>query len=141
MLIGIAGALAGILVLSFLVLRPIGNWRTEAEVSANSARTSYELVATAAALAGDVEAPSPQGNVPIRQAVTRSADVADIVIVRFGDSSGEQIEIQPAPVAGDTLFAWLSTLRTEYGVSVAFADIAQNSDGLVNAQVLVLERQ
>ena len=140
MLIAIAGGLAGILLLSFVVIRPIIDWRSNANQRADAARTNYELVATAAAMSGVVETPSPQRNVPLRQAVTQSAAAANIVIVRFGDASGNQIEIQPAPTPGDTLFQWFNTLREEYGISVVFADLAQNSDGLVNAQVLTLER-
>ena len=78
---------------------------------------------------------------PLRQAVTRSAAQSEIVIVRFGDATEGQIEVQPEPVAGDKLFAWLHALKSDYGVSVAFADMAQSQEGLINAQVLVLERQ
>ena len=46
LLISVAGVLAGLLILSFFIVRPIGSWREDADRRADTARSNYELVAT-----------------------------------------------------------------------------------------------
>ena len=140
LLIAIAGALAGVLILSMLVIRPLGQWRADAERDAERARNGYELVASAAALAGHSTAPSPQSDVPLRQAITLSAAAVGIELMRIGSEADGQIETQPETASGDQLFEWLAVLEAQYGVNVAFADIQSISEGTVNAQVIVFER-
>lgn len=140
LLIMIAGGLAGALFVSMLVVRPLAQWRDNAARDAARARDGYELVATAAALAGRSAAPAPQNTVPLRQAITLSAAEAGIELIRIGTETDGQIETQPDLASGDRLFQWLANLEAQYGVTVAFADIQNTADGAVNAQVLIFER-
>lgn len=141
MLVAVAGALALLLAISMLIIRPLTSWRSDASASAQSARSTYELVAQAAATGGGQAGPqAPGANVPLRNAVTQSSAAAGIELLRIGADTGGQIEVQPAPINGDQLFAWLGTLETQFGVSVAFADMSRDENGLVAAQVLVFER-
>jgi type II secretory pathway component PulM len=139
-LVMIAAVLAGVLAISLFVVKPVAQWRADAAQEASRARDSYEMVASAAAMAGQAIAPAPQDAVPIRQAITMAAQDAQIELIRIGSESSGQIETQPAPVDGERLFQWLGALETQYGVTVAFADISSGGDGVVNAQVLVFER-
>lgn len=137
----VAAALAGVLVLSLGVIRPLADWRENAKSSVSSARDAYELTAAAAAVSGG-QAPAQQSvQTPLRQIFVSTAAAAGIELVRIGSEDNNQLEIQIAPVDGDVLFAWLSDLEARYGVTVAFADIARDDAGQVNAQVLVFERR
>lgn len=140
LLIMIAAGLAGILFVSMLVVRPLGQWRIDAARNTESARDGYELVASAAALSGRSTAMAPQNTVPLRQAITVSAAEAGVELIRIGTETNGQIETQPDVASGDQLFQWFANLEAQYGVIVAFADIQSATDGAVNAQVLVFER-
>jgi general secretion pathway protein M len=137
----IAAGLAGVLLVTFAILLPLSALSASAAQRANSARSGYELTATAAALAGTSAPIAEDGATPLRQAVIATAGAAGIELIRIGAETDGQLEIQAAPVGGDVFFAWLSQLYSQYGASVAFADIARAEGGLVNPQVLVLERQ
>ncbi|MHA7872148.1 MAG: type II secretion system protein GspM [Hyphococcus sp.] len=140
-LIGVLGAVAALFLVLQFVVAPIFDWRDRAGARAAQAQDGFALVATAAAQgASSGEATAPQNQAPLRQAVTQSASTAQIDLLRIGAVVNNQIEVQPEDIDGDTLFRWLSALQRQYGVSVAFADIARGENGLVKAQVLVFER-
>lgn len=140
LMIMIAAGLAGLLLLSLGIIRPLADFRSDAARKAASARDGYELTAAAAAVAGGGDTAAPQGGAPLRQAVLESARAAGIEIVRIGSENNGQLEIQAAPVDGDIFFNWLALMQSRYGASVAAADIARGEDGVVTPQVLVLER-
>lgn len=133
------GAVAAIFVALQFVLKPLADWRADAAQRASQARDGYEMVATAAAQ-GARPSDAPQGQVPLRQALTASSAATRIDLVRIGAEENGQIEVQPEDVDGERLFQWLATLQSQYGVTVAFADIRRGDGGLVKAQVLVFER-
>ena len=140
-LVGVAGALALLFAASFLVIRPLAAWRSDAAAQAQSAQSTFKLVTQAAASGGGVATPAaPNAGVPLRNAVTQSSASAGIELLRIGADAGGQIEVQPAPTDGERLFAWLGVLQQQFGVSVAFADMSRDENGLVSAQVLVFER-
>ena len=113
LLVAIAGGLAGILLLSLLVVRPLSQWRADAARDADRARDAYELVASAAAVSGRSLAPAPQMATPLRQAITQSAAAAGIEILRIGAETDGQIETQPGVTNGEQLFQWFARLETE----------------------------
>ena len=135
-----AGALFLVLFVSLAVVRPIAQWRGDAAQRAERSRDGYELVASAAAVGAGEASPAARASTPLRQAITASASAARIDLVRIGAEANGQIEVQPQPVDGEQLFQWLAALESRYGVTVAFADMSRDDGGVVNAQVLVLER-
>ena len=139
-LLSVLGALTFGFLLWQFAWSPLNNWRGNERTRAEQAQDGFELVATAAAQGRVDTAAAPQSQVPLRQALTQSAVSFGIELVRVGATVNGQIEIQPADISGDILFQWISMLQSEYGVSVAFADISRNDDGLTKAQVLVFER-
>ncbi len=140
-LVMIAAGLAGLLLISLAVVRPLLDLRADAERRAQVARDDYELTAAAAAVAGGGAQLSGDTQTPMRQAVIATAASAGIELVRIGAETDGQLEIQAAPVSGDIFFSWLGQLQGGYGASVAFADVTRGEAGLVNPQVLVLERR
>lgn len=137
----VAAALAVVLLLSLGVVRPLAQWRFDAQSSVRSARDAYELTAAAAAVSTGAAPIASDARTPLRQVFVATADSAGIELVRIGSENNGQLEIQIAPLSGDVLFAWLSDIERQYSVSVAFADIARGEDGAVNPQVLVFERR
>lgn len=70
----------------------------------------------------------------------QTAQTAGLVIESSSILSNDEIRVLFRNSPFDTLATWLSTLSSQYGVSVAMADISSTgSPGMVNAQ-LVLER-
>ena len=138
MLMGL-GALTALLLVFQLGVKPLTDWRARSEQRAEQARDGYEMVALAAAQ-GAAAVSAPQSQAPLRQALTASASAIGIDLVRIGAEANGQIEVQPEDVDGERLFQWLANLQSQYGVTVAFADIRRGDGGLVKAQVLVFER-
>lgn len=136
-----AAALAGVLLASLGVIRPLADWRATAERSAKSARDAYELTAAAAAVAGGSAQTSLLQQTPMRDALISTTRAADIELVRLGTEANNQIEVQVEPVAGDVFFAWLADLERRFGVTVVLADITRGQAGEVTPQVLVFERR
>lgn len=134
------GAVAALFVILQFTVRPLADWRTDAARQAEQARDGFEMVAAAAAQGAVSGQQAPRAQTPLRQALTQSAAAARIDLVRVGAEANGQIEVQPEDVPGDRLFRWLATLQSQYGVTVAFADISRAENGAVNAQVLVFER-
>lgn len=132
-LIAIAGAYQ-------LVFRPFADWSQSARGQAERARNAYDVVAAAASQARARSPASDYQNLALRQAVTQSADDANISLLRIGAEANGEIEVQVDTVSGEALFAWLNTLNSDFGVEVIFADISRADGGAVNAQVLVLGR-
>ena len=137
----VAGGLAGVLVLSLGVIRPLADWRASAAREAQMARDGFELTATAAAIAGGADAGSNQAQVPLRDALIRTANASGIQIVRLGADTGNALDVQIEPVNGDVLFAWLADLENRYGVTVAAADLSRGKDGIVTPQMLTFTRR
>ena len=141
MLILVAGGLAAVLLVSLAVVQPLADLRADADRRAKAARDGYELTAAAAAIAGGGDQSAGDNQTPLRQAVIATAAAAGIELVRIGSESDGQVEIQLAPVSGEILFSWLSQMQSQFGATVAIADITRGEAGLVNPQMLVLERR
>lgn len=141
MLVMVAAGLFVVFFVSLFVIRPVTQWRADAEQREASARDGYELVASAAAIGAEVSSSTQTSRTPLRQAVLSSAAEANIELLRIGAADDGQIEVQSQPVNGDRLFQWLETLEKRHGVTVVLADISRAPDGSVNAQILVLEQR
>lgn len=123
----------------FLIL-PLLAWHADLRLRAADAQQNYELVLRAASSVAAKSEPGRGNDMPLRLALTQTANAAGIDLVRVGAEADGQIEVQPARVDAQTLYDWLGVLRDQYGVNVAVADIAQEGDGAVRAQVLAFER-
>lgn len=140
LLLTVLGAVAALFVVLQFTVRPLADWRANAARQAEQARDGFEMVAAAAAQGAASGVQAPRAQTPLRQALTQSAAAARIDLVRIGAEVNNQIEVQPEDVPGDRLFRWLANLHSQYGVTVAFADISRAENGAVKAQVLVFER-
>ncbi|WP_425408608.1 type II secretion system protein GspM [Hyphococcus sp.] len=139
LLVACAALLAGALLLSLVIVRPLFGWNSSADSKVRQARDAYEMTAAAAAVSGRASTPAAASNTPLRQAILSTASNAGIELVRIGSASDSRIEIQAAPADSEILFAWLSELESTYGIHVTFADMTKGDMGRVNSQILVFE--
>ena len=141
-LILVAGILAALVILSLGVLRPLGNWHDAARRKEQSARDGYELTIAAAALAGNGAESGTADRMQLRQAVITTASNWGVDLTRIGSENAQgQVEVQAAPMNGEALFSWVAQLERQYGVTVAFADIANGQSGQVTAHIIVFEQK
>ena len=130
LLIAVAGALALVLLLSVLVLRPLSNAR------ADGVRAFEEAVATRAAVAraagGAGQAGPATGD--LRAAAQETADAFGIVVDRYDFQDGV-VDLTVSDVDAPTLYAWLTTLAEQRGVTVREAQLRAGDDGLVTARL------
>ncbi|MEX6634224.1 type II secretion system protein GspM [Hyphococcus lacteus] len=141
-LILVAACLAALVIVSLGVLRPLDNWHDAALRKEQSARDGYELTLAAAALGGNGDGSSAAGRMQLRQAVITTASNWGVDLTRIGSENAQgQVEVQAAPMNGEALFSWIAQLEKQYGVTVAFADIANGQSGLITAHIIVFEQK
>ncbi len=136
----VLAALVGLFLVGQFGAKPVLDWRANSEQRVERARDGYSMVVAAAAKGNSAKAIPAQNQTPLRQALTQSAAAARIDLVRIGAAVNGQIEVQPEDLDGARLFQWIAALKSQYGVTVAFADIARTNEGVVKAQVLVFEQ-
>ena len=136
LLVGILGALALVLLLTVLVLRPLA--ATRADGVAAFAEASQTRAAVARAVGSGAGASVPNTG-PLRNVVEATATEAGIVIDRY-DFRGDGVDLTISDIDAPTLYAWLGTLSTQHGIVVGEASLRTSGDaGLVTAR-LTLER-
>lgn len=123
-LIGVAVALALALVVTGAIARPLLGWRADQAESARRAESLYAVVAEAAATS-ETGAAAPQSTTPIRNALTSSASAHGVSLSSFNARPDGVVEANAELTDPAALFGWLAALRAEYGVNVAYADIAR----------------
>ena len=128
-LIGVAGALLSLLLLSVLVLRPLANASAGGRAAFEEAARTRAVVARAVASGGGQGAPAGD----LRALAQDTADAFGIVVDRYDFQDGS-VDLTVSDVDAPTLYAWLATL-SERGVTVAEAQLRAGDDGLVTARL------
>lgn len=131
-LIAVAGVLAVLFVVLQFVIAPMSDWRRDQTRKLRGAESLYEIVAEAAAFAGGGRASNgaAKAGAPIRNAVTDSANAAGVNINFVNARPDGSIETSAPSANPDRVYAWLEMLRDDYGVFVAYADIARDEGGV-----------
>ncbi len=134
------GVIAGALILLQLIIAPALGWREAMKTKRTGAEDLYKLVASASASVGGTAATAGADlSTPIINVVTDTAGAGGVEISFRNARPDGGVD---ATVAADPekLFNWLRTLESDYGVSVAAADIAREKDGGVRAQLTLARR-
>lgn len=134
------GAVAGLFILLQLIIAPALSWREAMKTRRSGAEDLYRLVASASASAGGVAATAGADlTTPIINVVTDTAGANNVEISFRNARPDGGVD---AIVAADPekLFAWLRTLESAYGVTVAAADVAREKGGGVRAQMTLARR-
>lgn len=139
--VGAGGAIVAVLALVQLVILPAIGWRGQMSEKRAGAEQLYDLVSEASASAGAVATgPAADLSTPILNVITQSTgDFGVVVNYRNGRPDGgvdANVVADPAK-----LFEWLKHLETQYGVSVAAADISRSTGGAeAQAQLTLIRR-
>lgn len=134
LLIGVAGALALVLLLSVLVFRPLANARANGMAAFEEAAITRAAVARAAGSGAASGGPTPD----LRALAQASADAFGVVVDRYDFQDGA-VDLTVSDVDAPTLYAWLATLEEE-GVAVREAQLRAGDDGLVTARLTLAGR-
>lgn len=129
-LLGIAAALLALILLIFGVLGPARDARENAVARhAEAARTlgAVRLATNAPA------APAGTGG-PLRAVVSATADQAGIVIDRY-DIEDDGVRLFVGSTEAPRLFAWLTGLREQEGITVTEAQVRREEGGMVSARI------
>ena len=129
LLIGVAGALLVVLLLSVLVFRPLANARANGMAAFEEAAITRAAVARAAGSGSTANGPAPD----LRAVAQTSADAFGIVVDRY-DFQDDAVDLTVSDVDAPTLYAWLTTLEEE-GIAVREAQLRAGDDGLVTARL------
>lgn len=136
------GVFVCLFVMYFVLWRPVDGWAQATHARKERAANTLMLVEQAkSAVPQKRRVAVPRAGEPLRRAVTQSAAAAGIELLRIGKEDEGRLEVQPAPVDSDVLFAWFSELEFNYGVIVRYADVLRADDGAANAAVIEFERQ
>lgn len=115
------------------VVRPVLEWRTAAADRVAAAATDLVEVRLA------VGALTPRSPRPERLAgeleplVRRTAEAAGVTVVTTMSGSG-QLGFQASGVRSGALFAWLSALETDHGVTICGLGVLENANATLNAE-------
>lgn len=134
------GAVIALLALLQLIVAPAIGWRRSMAEKREGAEDLYNLVASASAASGGaITNATADLSAPIINVVTDTAAAGGIEISfrNARPDGGVDANITADP---EKLFSWLRTLETDFGVSVAAADIAREKDGRVRAQLTLARR-
>ncbi len=134
LLITVAGVLAGLVILYFLVLRPLQTYEADSErallAAQNTLRTVQQRVgqlkATENAAANEV---SGGEAVSLRVAVSQAARSSGVSISRLQPSEDGTLTVWVDSTESTTLFTWLQTLAASQGVGPSNVLLQKNSGG------------
>jgi type II secretory pathway component PulM len=139
--VSVGGGIAALLLLWLVVITPATNWRADMADRRMRAEDLYRLTAQASASAGAVAAAAGVDlSAPVQNVLTETSARFSIVVNYRNARPDGGVD---ANVAADPkkLFEWLRALETQYGISVAAADIARNAAGDgVQAQLTLIRR-
>ena len=133
----VVAALAAVLLLTVLVLRPLAAFKAGAKDRHADAAETAALVDRAVAGASGQGTGAPTG-APLRAVISDTADAAGIVIDRY-DISEDSVDLTIGSADAARLYAWLGGLSSDHGLSVAQGTVRGVEGGLVSAR-LTLER-
>lgn len=138
-LLSICLALTVIIVLFQFVLVPSFSFRDrEAKRYASQANMHSEVVQTLRAYENSPKQANVKANGPVQGIVSDTSSVFGISISRIEPTSNGDLTLWIEEIDPQSLYAWLTDLETNQGISVSKASIRMNKDTVtVNANVFV----
>ncbi|WP_031549644.1 type II secretion system protein GspM [Parvularcula oceani] len=137
LLVLLAAALLGVLILWFAVFGPILAARDAAKASYAEAAQTYALVQRAAATP---RTETPGSAEPLRSVLSQTAAQAGLTIDRY-DIQENAIDLTVASTAADTLYSWLGELSRRHGIVVREGTVREVGEGGEITARLTLVRQ
>jgi general secretion pathway protein M len=131
-MLAVMGLLIAAVLIWLLVIRPAFAWREAAAERRGEATASLTRIETGLAARTPTKAGAPMPLAEVEQAARGAAEAAGLSVTLSVDEAGG-IGFDAPGVTTATLFGWLSSLKTEYGVEVAEVTVIENADATLDA--------
>lgn len=131
-MLAIMGLLIAAVLIWLLVIRPAFAWREAAAERRVEATASLTRIETGLAARTPTKAGAPMPLAEVEQAARGAAESAGLSVTLSVDEAGG-IGFDAPGVTTATLFGWLSSLKTGYGVAVAEVTVIENADATLDA--------
>lgn len=128
----VMGLLIAAVLIWLLVVRPAFAWRAAAAERRGEATASLTRIETGLAARTPTKAGAPMPLAEVEQAARSAAEAAGLSVTLSVDEAGG-IGFDAPGVTTATLFGWLSTLKTEYGVKTVGVTVVENADATLDA--------
>lgn len=115
------------------VVRPVLAWRASAADRARAAAVTLAEVRVAVASFGPARTAVPLPAGGLEPLIRRTAESAGVEVVTAMSASG-QLGFQLSRVASGPLFAWLSALETDHGLTICSLGVTENADATLNVE-------
>jgi general secretion pathway protein M len=143
LLLGVAGALLALLVVSFGLVRPAFDARADgaaAYARASALLTDARAAADEAAVLRAGGAARPRDATSVRTSLTEAARAAGVAITRLEPAADGRLAVSLDAVGPAAFYDWVARLERDHGVPVASVNLRRNDQGgTVRASVVVLE--
>jgi general secretion pathway protein M len=134
LMLTVGAALVGLVLVYYVILLPLLNFRDGARQRYEDAVATYGLVDQAAARPADGGTMDASA---LRSVLTRTAQENGIVVNRI-NSEGDGVDLTISGASMRQVYGWLAFLYNEHGVRVTDGQIQPASDGRnVNARLTV----
>lgn len=131
-MLAVMGLLIAAVLIWLLVVRPASAWRAAAAERRGEATASLTRIETGLAARTPTKAGAPMPLAEVEQAARSAAEAAGLSVTLSVDEAGG-IGFDAPGVTTATLFGWLSTLKTEYGVKAVGVTVVENADATLDA--------
>ncbi len=133
-LVGVAGALTGVIFLLYGVIFPLQNLEINAKNELAQALNSRSEIAAAAAILKSAPQPAPPLQLPLSEVVSNSAAENGFAAQSMDSPNNKVVNITIEAAKSPALFTWLAQLERQ-GVEVQNSDIEARDDGIVTAKL------
>ena len=130
-LLGVLGALVGLLFFWLAIVRPIDAARTSAEARLDiAAQDSGRIAAVARAVKGARQSAPPALSGPLPDIVGKAAEAVGLTLSRLDAQGSERVTIAIASARSPAFFGWLGMLERQ-GILVERMTLRPGSDGTI----------
>ena len=139
-LLGVMFALAGLVLVWFLVLRPLGDMLSAAKERHGNAVAALAEARSQAAAIAELERRRPGDNAqPVETAVAAAASEAGFQLSALQAEGPGRVSLVIGAARPQALFGWIATLE-ERGYVVERLSASSNPDRTLSAQILLRRR-
>lgn len=133
-LVGVAGALTGVIFLLYGVIFPLQNLEINAKNELAEALNTRSEIAAAAAILKSAPQSAPPLQLPLSEVVSNSAAENGFAAQSMGTPNTKMVTITIESAKSPALLTWIAQLERQ-GIVVQNSDIEARDDGIVAAKL------
>ncbi len=136
----VAAGLFAVAIAYYMIVSPLGRWRSAMERDKEQAAQTYTMIVEAASkgAAANARTPSAVSSEPIRNTLIQTARANAITLNFVNRRPNGDVEANVDAVEAAALYSWLYQLEERSAIKAISVDIAreQSNSGLVRAQLV-----